>query len=82
MTTTAALMDEIIHTIFDRSLTKAAANARLMLDAVQSHPQSFDALRLYVVASAQSEEFELSAAAMRRLVVPAATVIDNMERTK
>jgi hypothetical protein len=78
MTSTAVAIDELIRTTVDRFADQAAAHARMALDVMRRNPRSPHALRAYVIASAQHEELTLRASTLRRLTVPAASVIDNM----
>lgn len=79
MTSTADAIDALIRTTVDRFADQAAGHALMALEVMRRNPRSFTAVRAYVVASAQHEELTLRASTLRRLTVPAATVLDNME---
>lgn len=77
-------MAGLIGTIFGRKLAETARNAAVAEAAMAAHPDAFNPVRAYVVASTQHEELVLWVGSYRRAVVPAAERLDrfNEEQDK
>lgn len=74
----------LLGTIFGRKLAETARNAALAERAMAEHPDAYNPVRAYVVASTQHEELVLRVGSFRRAAVPAAERVDrfNEEQSK
>jgi hypothetical protein len=74
----------LVGTIFGRKLAETEQNARIAVRAMADHPDAFNPVRAYVVASSQHEELVLRVGSFRRNAVPAAERLDrfNEEQSK
>lgn len=77
-------MAGLVGTMFGRKIAETARNAKLARDAMAEHPDAFNPLRAFVVASSQHEELVIQSGLLIRNAMPVADRVDrfNEEQSK